>query len=312
MTARIIMKLRVAARYDLGDDLVLFEFRHPLRPTLPEWEPGAHVDLRLPDGKVRQYSLVSDPADLSRYSIIVRREVAGRGGSAWVHDNLFAGDEAHVSAPRNNFPLVGGASVFIGGGIGVTPMIAMARAARAAGQPFTLHYCCREATPEMTALLRAICGDAHLSLHQSTRGTRMDVAGVLGALDEGTHIYGCGPDPLLDAIRTATEDRDPDEVHFEVFAATLDENFKPEPFDIVLASSGQTLHVPAEASALDVLRAAGYEVASSCELGVCGSCKCGYSEGTVIHRDVVLPVKERQSKMMLCVSRARVSVTLDL
>ena len=111
MTARIIMKLRVASRYDLGDDLVLFEFRHPLRPTLPEWEPGAHVDLRLPDGKVRQYSLVSDPADLSRYSIIVRREVAGRGGSAWVHDNLFAGDEAHVSAPRNNFPLVGGASV---------------------------------------------------------------------------------------------------------------------------------------------------------------------------------------------------------
>lgn len=108
MTARIIMKLRVAARRDMGDGLVLFEFRHPRRPELPGWHPGAHVDLRLPDGKVRQYSLVSDPGDLSRYAIIVRREEDGRGGSRWLHDHLSVGDEAHVSAPRNNFPLGAG------------------------------------------------------------------------------------------------------------------------------------------------------------------------------------------------------------
>lgn len=312
MTARIIMKLHVTARRDMGDRLVLFEFRHPRRPELPGWGPGAHVDLRLPDGKVRQYSLVSDPGDLSRYAIIVRRETEGRGGSQWLHDHLFPGDEAHVSAPRNNFPLSPGPAVLIGGGIGVTPMIAMAAAARATGNPFVLHYCCRVASPEMIDLLRSTCSEDGLQVHESHSMGRMDVEAVLSGLDEGVHVYGCGPDGLLDSIRVATTNHEPDHVHFEVFAATLDENFKTEPFDIVLASSGEVLHVPANASALDVLRAAGHEVASSCELGVCGSCKCGYTEGTVIHRDVVLPVKERQNSIMLCVSRARVSVTLEM
>lgn len=312
MTARIIMKLTVAARRDLGDGLVLLEFRHPLRPLLPEWSPGAHVDLRLPDGKVRQYSLVGDPADLTRYTIIVRREAEGRGGSAWIHDNLSPGDEAHVSAPRNNFPLAEGPAIFVAGGIGVTPMIAMAAAARQAGQSFTLHYCCRTASPDMVALLREACGAEGLRVHESTTSGRLDIAQALADLPADTHVYGCGPDALLTAIREANDTRDPDLVHFEVFAATLDENFKPEPFDIVLQSSGQVLHVPADASALDVLRTAGHALPSSCELGVCGSCRCGYVEGTVIHRDVVLPIKERQHSMMLCVSRARVSVTLDL
>lgn len=140
----------------------------------------------------------------------------------------------------------------------------------------------------------------------------MDIASVLSGLPEGTHVYGCGPDGLIDSIRSATAMADPDHVHFEVFAATLDENFNPEPFDVVLRSTGEVLHVPADASALDVLRSAGHGLSSSCELGVCGTCKCGYLEGTVIHRDVVLSIKERQHSMMLCVSRARVSVTLDM
>ncbi|GGK50190.1 PDR/VanB family oxidoreductase [Salinarimonas ramus] len=313
MTARIVMKLDVVERTELGDDVARLVFRHPRRPTLAAWTPGAHVDLRLPDGKVRQYSLIGDPDDLATYTIAVKREASGRGGSRLVHEALCVGAVAHVSAPRNNFPLAPGRAVLIAGGVGATPLISMARELVRRGEDFAFHLCVRTADSPFAIMAEAVAGE-RLSVHASSGegARRLDVAALVAGLAPDVHLYCCGPDRLTAAVAEAAEGRDEDTVHFEVFAATADENYKPEPFDLTIASTGRTYRVPAERSALDVLREEGFALPSSCELGVCGSCECGYTQGTVIHRDVVLEPSARQHRMMPCVSRARVAVTLDL
>lgn len=316
MTARIIMKLMVTNIVHDTPTVKIFTLKHPLRDTLPTPSAGAHVDVRLPDGKIRQYSLCGDPADDSIYQIAVRREDDGRGGSRWLHENVELGSILHVSAPRNNFPLVAGAKqhLFIGGGIGITPFSAMVQAAKEAGEEFFVEYCVRSSVDApLFAKLRAVCGDRNLRVWAGDQIPRQRFdATSIGAPVEGMHIYCCGPTSLVNAVREATVDWPESQVHFEVFAATLDENFKAEPFDMKIASTGEVIRVPANQSALDVLRAHGFIISSSCELGVCGSCECGYKDGTVIHRDSILGVSSRQDRMMLCVSRARVAVTIEL
>lgn len=313
MTARLIMKLRVASARFTTPDVLHLQLVHPLRPTLPEWSAGAHIDLRLPDGRTRQYSLCGDPEDRSRYEIAIKREATGRGGSIWAHENLREGSEVHISAPRNNFPLNATCErhVLIGGGIGVTPMLAMAKTLKRSGTDFTLHYCARSA-PEAPLLdeLKEICGSS-LRCWFSSDGQRFDPA-VIGPSDANAHVYMCGPQRLLDAVQSSLGGWAEDHVHGEVFQMTLDENFKPEPFEAMIASTGQSFLVPADRSLLDVLRDNDFVVPSSCEMGVCGACECGYRDGMVLHRDKVLPVSRRQDRLLLCVSRARLSVTLDL
>lgn len=312
MTARIIMKLRVARARLTTPDVLHLDLVHPLRPELPEWTAGAHVDLRLPDGKIRQYSLCGDPADRSKYEIAIKREASGRGGSLWAHEHLVEGAIAHVSAPRNNLPLVAAQRiVLVAGGIGITPFVAMAHELKRGGRDFVVHYCARSpGEAPLLAELQAICGP-QLACWFSRTGARFDPA-VIGPYQPGTHVYVCGPQRLLDAVQGALADWPEEQIHGEVFQATLDENFKAEPFEAVIASTGQRLLVPADRSLLSVLRDAGFIVASSCELGVCGSCECGYRDGLVIHRDKSLPVAKRQDRMLPCVSRARVSVTLEM
>jgi ferredoxin-NADP reductase len=312
MTARVIMKMYVAEVHDESSNVRVYTLKHPWRDLLPEPTPGAHVDLRLPDGKIRQYSLCGDPFDRTRYRIAIKREDEGRGGSKWAHDNLRRGMEAHISSPRNNFPLRENARkhVFIAGGIGITPFLAMVKRLVKAGEPFKLHYCSRLKTPPFSNELSALCGKRLHLYHGSTQ--RFDPAKALRKVEPGTHIYTCGPKRLTDAVREAAAHWPDGHVHFEVFQATLDENFKPEPFDIKIASTGQVVRVPENESALSRLKAAGFVLPSSCELGVCGACECAYRDGIVIHRDSVLPVGARQDRMMLCVSRARSQVTLDL
>ncbi len=314
MTARLIMKLRVDDVQASTPDVSVFTLRHPRRAHLPAFTPGTHVDLRLPDGRIRQYSLCGDPADTTAYRIAIKREDAGRGASVWAHGALAPGTTALVSAPRNNFPLASAASrhVLIAGGIGVTPFLAMVQQLRRDGADYVLHYCARSGRAPVLAKLRAICGE-RLILHfaDDPSTLRFDPA-TLGDPDPDTHVYCCGPQRLTDAVRQATAHWPEAQVHFEVFQATLDESFKAEPFDVTLASTGETLRVPADRSALDVLRAHGLMLPSSCELGVCGACEFGYHGGVVIHRDSVLGVGARQDRVMLCVSRARVAVTLNL
>jgi len=313
MTARMIMKLRVAAARLTAPDVVHLDLVHPLRPELPEWTAGAHIDLRLPDGRVRQYSLCGDPDDRSKYEIAIKREDKGRGGSLWAHEHLAEGATAHISAPRNNLPLSDTATryVLVAGGIGITPFVSMARTLAKQNKNFVVHYCARTAdSAPLLDELRAICGD-RLKCWFSQDGSRFNPQ-IIGAYQEGTHVYVCGPERLLDAVQASLASWPEDHVHGEVFQLTLDENFKAEPFEATIASTGERLLVPADKSLLDVLRSSGFIMPSSCELGVCGSCECGYRDGIVIHRDKVLPIAKRQDRLMPCVSRARVAVTLDL
>lgn len=315
MSARMIMKLHVIDVYQEAGDVRVLTLRHPIRNELPAGAPGAHVDLRMPDGKIRQYSLIGDPEDRTQYKIAVKREDDGRGGSRWVHEKLKVGSEAHVSAPRNNFGLSPEAQrhVLVAGGIGVTPFLAMVQELRASSQDFTLHYSSRQPVPPFSDFLKDLCGDS-VSIYATSdpQAPRFDAKTAFETVEEGTHIYCCGPASLIDAVKLASKHWPAEQVHFEVFQPAIDENFKPEPFDIRIASTDAVLHVPADRSALDVLREEGFVLPSSCELGVCGTCKCTYRDGIVIHRDQVLSTAERQDQMMLCVSRARVRVTLDL
>lgn len=319
MTARIIMKMSVAAIEPLTDTVNIYTFRHPRRPLLPAPTPGAHVDLHLAQGRIRQYSLCGDPADDSCYQIAVKREDTGRGGSRWLHEQVRVGDVVPVSAPRNNFPLAAKAArhVFIAGGIGITPMLSMITQLDRDGVPFELHFCAhsQNSAPFLTRL-QQLCGQERLFTYfpdaPGKTGGRLNAAVLLGRLIPGTHIYCCGPQRLTQGVHEACAHWPAEQTHFELFKATLDENFKPEPFDMKIASSGQVIRVPADKSALEVLRAHGIGLPSSCELGVCGSCACRYTEGIIIHRDSVLDINARQDYMMPCVSRARSNVTLDL
>lgn len=313
MTARLIMKLRVASLRRASPDVLALKLVHPLRPQLPGWSAGAHVDLRLPDDRVRQYSLCSDPEDLSAYEIAVKREDVGRGGSIWIHESVREGDELHVSAPRNNLPLntTGDRYVLVAGGIGITPVVSIARALRGLGKDFILHYCARsEADAPLLDEVRDICG-RHLKCWFSSTRARFDPK-LIGDYAPNTHVYVCGPERLLEAVQGSLKDWPEAQVHGEVFQMMADENFKPEPFEAVIGSTGQRLLVPMHKSLLDVLRENQFPLPSSCEMGICGSCECGYRNGIVLHRDKVLPTSKRQDRIMPCVSRARVSVTLDL
>src|SRR5271155_4742545 len=312
------MKMAVADMRAITDSVRVFALRHPRRAHLPAPTPGSHVDLHLPDGRIRQYSLCGDPDDDTVYQIAVKREDDGRGASRWIHDNLTVGSIIPASAPRNNFPLAQASRhIFVAGGIGITPILPMTRHLARRNIPFELHYCAHEAqSAPFLSVMHDVCGPQQLSTYFSIADgrppARLNVEALLKSVTPGTHVYCCGPQRLTQAFRAAAVNWPDSYVHCEVFKPTLDENFVPEPFDVKLASTGEVLRVPANRSALDVLRAHGVGLPSSCEFGICGSCACRYVDGTVIHRDSVLDITARQEQMILCVSRARVSVTLDL
>ncbi len=314
MAARIIMKMVVADVRDVSGDVRRLVLRHPRRSVLPKPEAGAHVDIRLPDGRVRHYSLCGDPADCSQYVVAVKREDEGRGGSRWIHENLRPGAEAPVSAPRNHFPLTEGAHshVLIAGGIGITPMLAMAYQLRRNGAPFALHYCAKHAceAPLLADSIDVCRNSLRGWFSGDPGGSRFDAAAVLADLSPGTHVYCCGPARLVEAVRAAARHLPPAQFHIETFVPPV--QGPAQPFDIVIASTGRTLHVPAEHSALSVLRDNGFRIASSCEVGVCGSCECRYLSGAVIHRDVVLGPDQRSDRMLVCVSRGKDRLVLDL
>jgi ferredoxin-NADP reductase len=314
MSSRLIMTLDVVAIERIAADVSAFTFRHPRRPMLPPPTAGSHVDLHLPDGRVRQYSLCGDPADASIYRVAIKREDQGRGGSRWIHETLTAGATLRVSAPRNHFPLAAEARhhILVAGGIGVTPMLAMVRALRRTNGSFELHYCARGPAPAFIDELAAIC-EHRLSVHSGSAGAgRLDAHAMFSTPRPGIHVYCCGPQPLMQAVRAATSAWPEDSVHTEAFKPLVDENFLPQAFDLELAMSGTRLHVPHDRTALEVLRDHGLVLPSSCEIGVCGSCECGYRQGEAIHRDVVLSPAARRSRFMPCVSRARGRIVLDL
>ncbi|MFF8269291.1 PDR/VanB family oxidoreductase [Streptomyces sp. NPDC016562] len=278
-------------------------------PDLPAWTPGAHVDVTLPSGLVRQYSLCGDPADGGRYTIAIRLIADGRGGSREAHARLVEGAQLELRPPRNRFELVPASSyVFVAGGIGITPILPMLRAATAAGADWTLLYGGRSrASMPFLAELEAY-GDRVTVLPEDETG-RPDLT-RLSTAPPGTLVYCCGPDPLMRAVTAAAPD--PALVHLERFAPAAAPG-PAEPFTVELRRSGRTVEVGADETTLAAVRRELPDTPYSCQQGFCGTCQHRVLAGEVEHRDELLTDGERADSMLLCVSRAKGNrLVLDL
>jgi tetrachlorobenzoquinone reductase len=277
---------------------------------LPPFTAGAHVDLHLPTGIVRSYSLLNVQSERHRYVIGVQRDRASRGGSAWVHDKLRVGDLIKISGPRNNFPLAEDAprSILIAGGIGITPILGMVRQLDALGRSWQLHYCTRTRAgtafvAEIEALAANGRGSAQFNFDEEPGGAMLDLVALAAAAPKNAHLYCCGPLPMLAAFEAATADWPREQVHVEYFTA------KEAPavtggFTVVLAKSGREIQVAPGVSIINALFRAGVNHPSSCLEGVCGACETPVLEGIPDHRDLVLTESEQRANrtMMICCS----------
>jgi phthalate 4,5-dioxygenase reductase subunit len=304
------MPLRVEGAEEIAQGIFSFELRHPDGSDLPEFTSGSHLTLRVPNGLIRKYSLCNDPAERDRYVIGVRREAEGRGGSVSLVDEAKVGDTLLVSAPRNDFKLVKSAAgyIFIAGGIGITPIMSMIRHLKnTGGGRFKLYYLTR--SPEMTAFREELSGPdfrGQVTIHHD-RGDpekAFDLWPVL-AQPKGQQIYCCGPRPLMEAVRDMTGHWSSSAVHFEAFNEPARATAEDKPFRVRLARSGDAIDVPVGVTILEALRLHGVQVPSSCESGTCDTCRTKLLEGEADHRDLVLTEHERDSNIMVCVSRAR-------
>lgn len=290
----------------VADDVVLVELAAADGGQLTPWEPGAHIDVTLPSGRLRPYSLCGDPADREAYRIAVRHVADGRGGSAEVYA-LRAGQRITISSPRHRFPLVlADHYLFIAGGIGITPILSMVRAAAAAGRDWQLLYGGRSRTAMAFAdELLALGGDRVRLVPEDASGLP-DIAAALAGTAPGAAVYCCGPEALLTAVERAVSTDFPDRyLHLERFGTQP--KTQAREFQVELRRSGSVLPVPADRTLLEVIRDAVPGIPYSCEQGSCGSCELRVLDGTPDHRDSVLTGTERERRDLIypCVSRAR-------
>jgi ferredoxin-NADP reductase/nitrite reductase/ring-hydroxylating ferredoxin subunit/(2Fe-2S) ferredoxin len=313
--------LRVSGKTAYGGDLCRYELVSSNFELLPEYEPGAHIDLTIGGGLGfrRSYSLMGDHKDRARYIIGIRREEPSRGGSDWLLDNLEAGGSLESSPPSNNFPLVEQASSFtlIAGGIGITPFLSMGHELNQREASYHLHYCVRneESAPFLDEV-KALFGD-RMTLYvdggDPARG--IDLASVLQVPEEGQHVYVCGPPGIVAGVRNATTHWSEELIHWEQFSTELDdENDNNEVFEVLLSRQDLMLQVGKNKTILEVVRSAGVNVESSCEDGLCGSCRTRLLGGCAEHRDLILSDSDKadNNEIMICVSRANAGETLVL
>jgi vanillate O-demethylase ferredoxin subunit len=300
----------VTQRDDQTDEIAVFELASADGHPLPPFEAGAHIDVILGPELIRQYSLSNAPGS-SSYRLGILNDPNSRGGSRQIHAELKAGAKVRISAPRNHFPLdmEAGHSLLIGGGIGITPMIAMAYALKAAGKSFELHYCSRsEAKAAFLDELKREFGEC-LVLHFDAAGDagRINPKQLCTEAQPGTHLYVCGPGGFMDwVIEQARAAGLPDkQIHFEYFNAEVD--ISGEAFEVFAEASGVTVQVGPNESIATALKAAGVKVQMSCEEGVCGTCICDVIEGVPDHRDHFLTDEEKEDndQIALCCSRAK-------
>ncbi|WP_118138329.1 PDR/VanB family oxidoreductase [Oceanicella sp. SM1341] len=314
--------VRVKQMRHEADTVVSVEFETLDGSDLPQAAPGAHVDVVLNDGLRRSYSLTREITGGARCTVAVHRAPDSKGGSAHVHDILRVGDRIALSRPRNNFPLAGGAeaSVFVAGGIGITPILAMLRHLTRNGRPWELHYAARRRgaaafRAEITDLAAAAGGNATVTWHfdDEQGGALINIPAILAA-HPGAHVYCCGPEPMLVAFEDATAGLPRDRVHVERFSAA-EEAARDGGFELVLQRSGKTLQVEPGQTILDVLIANKVPVSFSCMEGACGTCETRVIEGRPDHRDAILTEEERarNDTMMVCCSGSRSDrLVLDL
>lgn len=324
------LQVRVRSITYLGDDVNAYEVVPLHAVELPRFTAGSHIDLYFRDGRVRQYSLCGDPTETGRYVFAVQKEENGRGGSKAIHEIVHAGRILSISAPRNNFPLREAARhhVLIAGGIGVTPIMAMVRRLLAIGASFELHYGAR--TQEKLAFhdaLMALGLGARLHVYvdggDPSKGMRLQEIEAGAPAD--AHFYCCGPAGLMKGVKAVTSHRPTELIHFEHFVAAGPAPQVPRElmigecdtigvgFKVSLAKVGKTFDVPDDKSIVDVLRENGVHVNTSCESGLCGTCRTRYLEGEPDHHDYVLNTEERRHEVLICCARSKTpTLVLDL
>ena len=310
-----LIRLTIAGKRRLTPGICEFTLEPADGATVQPFEPGAHLGVETPSGAMRQYSLVNDGRAPTRYVIALKREPESRGGSRSMVEDTAIGGTLRADAPANSFPLAEAPGyLLIAGGIGIAPILAMANRLDEEGRPFRLIYCTRSAA-ESAYLeeMQARFGD-RLTMHHD-EGDPDALYDFWDDFAEPTDIrvYCCGPKPLMEEVRAVSGHWPEGRVQFEDFQPV--EAVRPDdrPFEVVLQRSGRTVAVPADLPILEALRAAGIAAPSSCESGVCGTCKTGLIAGEADHRDMVLQDEERAAYIMLCVSRARSgALTLDL
>jgi ferredoxin-NADP reductase len=315
------MLLRVRSITYLAEAINGYELVDPRGRDLPRFAAGAHIAVRHGEGAVRDYSLWNDPAERRRYCIAVLRERDGQGSREW-HDKVRVGDNVDASMPRNNFPLVDGAAryLLLAGGIGITPIMAMIAELRRRRADFVLHYCTR--TPEATAFrdeLDLLAAQGRVRFHhdggEPARG--LDIAAALSEPRPGTHLYYCGPVGMMRAAAAAAASWPDGSVQFEYFTGPSARRPEPlgedRPFRVRLTKTGGEYEIPPGETIIDVLRAHGVAVRTSCELGYCGTCLTAYCGGEPEHRDQILSEADRQRYVLICCARAKTPVLeLDL
>ncbi len=312
----VARKVRIAELHQEADGILGVTIEDPQGRPLPKWSAGSHIELCVGEYD-RKYSLCGSPDDNS-YRVAIRREDLGRGGSRYIHETLQVGAEIRMRGPSNLFRLDESAPhvVLIAGGIGITPILAMADRLKDLGGSYELHYGGR--SKSTMAFLHRVAQDhgAALSLYAGDESQRMDLPALVANLEEGAQIYACGPKGLLSTLEVLTKDLPEGTFHFEHFSsnvAGLDPE-KEQPFEVELSDSGLVLNVAADTTLLDAIMAAGIDVACDCREGLCGSCEVTVIEGEVDHRDMVLTRAERAGgkRMMTCCSRAKNGARLKL
>ena len=318
--AEPMLSVRVRRIRREADGVNSYELVAAAGGALPEFTAGAHIDVRLPGGAVRQYSLCGDPAERDRWLIAVLAEADAGGASRRLHQQIGAGDRLFVSMPRNRFPLIEGAAryLLLAGGIGVTPLLSMAARLAATGADFTLHYCTRspDHTPfrdRLQGLVRA--GRVHYHHDGGEPAKGLDIRALLRAPVPGTQLYYCGPLGFMQAVREAAAGWPADTVHCEYFMPEAPPETEPglDRFEIVLAASQRVLPVPPGQGLFEVLCGAGLLAPPACADGLCGRCRVAWLAGDPVHRDRLLTDSERGEFVIACKSGSRAPrLVLDL
>lgn len=315
-------QVRVAAKRTEALDICSLDLVAEDGGPLPAFTAGAHIDLHLPGGLTRQYSLCNPPGETRRYQIAVLRDAASRGGSVAVHEALHEGSVITISEPRNHFPLAENAPhhLLLAGGIGITPMLAMAEQLSSQGECFALHHCSR--SRDRTPFIERMASSPFARLVQQhfddgPDAQKLDIAATLQRAPEGTHLYVCGPQGFMDAVLAEGRAQGWPEyrLHREYFAAAPLDHSNDGSFELEIASSGRVIPVRADQSALAALLEAGFDIPMSCEQGVCGTCLTGVKSGTPEHHDQYLTDEERaaNNQFLPCCSRASSArLVLDL
>jgi tetrachlorobenzoquinone reductase len=311
------LELRLTSIAFAAEGIHLYDFRAPDGSQLPAFTAGSHIDIHLPNNVMRQYSLCNPQTERHRYVIGVKRDPASRGGSRFMHEDLRVGTRLRVSTPRNNFPLAedAGHSVFVAGGIGVTPIMCMIERLRYLGRSWELHYGVRRRNEAV--FLDAFKTDPsrlHLHVDEELPGVLMDVAGVVGGAPESAHLYCCGPLPMLKAFETAAATRPEKHVHVEYFSSDVAAAVEGG-FSVRMAKSGRMVAVAPGQTILNALKAAGADAPFSCAQGVCGACETRVLDGVPDHRDMILSAQEKAAgrTMMICCSGSKTPIlVLDI